>query len=274
MSGAPGPDRILADHRVLVQGAGDVPIVFAHGYGCDQTMWRLVEPEFRDAYRTVLFDHAGAGHSAPSTYDARRHSRLQGYADDVLRILDALGGEPVVFVGHSVSAMIGALAAIERPSAFRALVMVAPSPCYLNDGDYAGGHSRQDIDQLLETLDTNYLGWSSAMAPVIASNPSRPELAGEWRESFDAVDPAVSKAFGRVTFLSDNRLDLPRVSTKTLVLQCSEDLIAPEPVGRFMAEALPDADFRQLAATGHLPHLSAPQETANAVREWFRVHGI
>ena len=192
----------------------------------------------------------------------------------MLRIVDALGGEPVVFVGHSVSAMIGALAAIERPSAFRALVMLGPSPCYLNDGDYSGGHSKEDIEQLLETLDSNYLGWSSAMAPVIASNPDRPELADEWRESFGAVDPAVSKVFARVTFLSDNRCDLPRVATKTLVLQCSKDVIAPEPVGRFLAGALPDADFHQLAATGHLPHLSAPQETANAVRGWLRAHDI
>ena len=265
---------MLADHRVLVRGDGDVPVVFAHGFGCDQTMWRLVEPAFRDAYRTVVFDHAGAGRSAPSTYDARRHARLQGYADDVLRIVDALGGEPVVYVGHSVGTMIGALAAIARPSAFRALVMVGPSPCYLDDGDYAGGHSREGIEQLLEALDGNYLGWSSDMAPVIAGDPDRPELAAEWRESFEAVDPAVARAFARVTFLSDNRADLPRVPTATLVLQCTADSIAPEAVGRFTADALPDADFHRLAAIGHLPHLSAPRETSDAVRAWLRGRGI
>lgn len=257
-----------------MRGAGAVPVVFAHGFGCDQNIWRLMEPEFRDAYRTVVFDHAGAGRSAPSAYDPRCHSRLQGYADDVLRIVDALGGEPVVYVGHSVSTMIGALAAIARPSAFRALVMIGPSPCYLNDGDYAGGHSREGIEQLLETLDSNYLGWSSTMGPLVAGDPDRPELADEWRESFEAVDPAVARAFARLTFLSDNRADLARVSTGTLVLQCSADSIAPEPVGRFTADALPDADFRRLAAIGHLPHLSAPRETSNAVRDWLRTRGL
>lgn len=244
-------------------------MLFAHGFGCDQSMWRLVAPAFADRYRTVLFDHVGAGGSDLSAYDPARYSDLGGYADDVLRICAALDLEDVVFVGHSVSAMIGVLAANHQPERFDSLVLVGPSPCYVDDGDYVGGFSRADVDELLESLDSNYLGWSSAMAPTIMGNPDRPELGEELTNSFCATDPDIARRFARVTFLSDNRDDLPRVSVPTLVMQCSDDPIAPEAVGAFVHDAIPGSSFVQLAATGHCPNLSAPEETIAAIERFL-----
>jgi len=244
-------------------------MLFAHGYGCDQNMWRFVTPAFEDRYRIVLFDHLGAGKSDLSAYDPRRHSSLDGYADDVLAICAALELERTIFVGHSVSAMIGVLAAIREPERFEKLVLIGPSPCYVDEGDYVGGFSRADIDELLESLDSNYLGWSSAMAPVIMGNPDRPELGEELTNSFCATDPEIARQFARVTFLSDNRLDLPRVGIPTLVLQCSDDPIAPRPVGEYVHDQVPGSRFVELNATGHCPNLSAPEETVAAIEAFL-----
>lgn len=245
------------------------PMVFAHGFGCDQNMWRFVAPAFEDRYRVVLFDHIGAGKSDLSAYDRRRHSSLDGYAEDVLEICAALELERVVFVGHSVSAMIGVLAAIREPERFDRLVLVGPSPCYVDEGDYVGGFSREDVDELLESLDSNYLGWSSAMAPVIMGNPDQPELGEELTNSFCATDPEVARQFARVTFLSDNRSDLARLSVPALVLQCAEDAIAPRPVGEYVHRQIPDSRFVDLDATGHCPNLSAPEETVAAIEAFL-----
>ncbi len=244
-------------------------MLFAHGFGCDQNMWRLVAPAFEDRYRVVLFDHVGAGKSDLSAYDRRRHSSLEGYADDVLEICAALELERVVFVGHSVSAMIGVLAAIREPERFDRLVLVGPSPCYVDDGDYVGGFTRDDIDELLDSLDSNYLGWSSAMAPVIMGNPDRPELGEELTNSFCATDPDIARQFARVTFLSDNRLDLPRVGIPTLVLQCADDPIAPRSVGEYVHGQIPGSRFAELDASGHCPNLSAPKETVAAIEAFL-----
>jgi sigma-B regulation protein RsbQ len=260
-------------HNVHVAGRGATPLLFAHGFGCDQTMWRFLTPHFEADFRTVLFDHVGAGGADPAAYSTTKHSSLRGYAEDVIALADALQLAKPVFVGHSVSAMIGALAAIRRPDLFGALVMVGPSPCYLNDGDYRGGFGREDIEGLLDLLDENPLGWASAMAPTIMGNPDRPELAEELRESFCRTDPAIAHAFARVTFLADNRADLPGVEVRTLVLQCSDDAIAPDAVGEYVARRLPDATFRKLQATGHCPHLSAPGETAAAIRDFLSRSG-
>ncbi len=244
-------------------------MMFAHGFGCDQNMWRLVAPAFEDRYRVVLFDHIGAGKSDASAFDPRRYTSLDRYADDVLDICAALELERIVFVGHSVSAMIGVLAANREPERFDRLVLIGPSPCYVDDGDYVGGFSRNDIDELLDSLDSNYLGWSSAMAPVIMGNADRPELGEELTNSFCAADPDIARQFARVTFLSDNRLDLARVGIPVLVLQCSDDPIAPRPVGEYVHRQLPDSRFVQLSATGHCPNLSAPAETIAAIETFL-----
>jgi sigma-B regulation protein RsbQ len=260
---------VLRRNNVKVSGRGEQALVFAHGYGCDQHMWRLVAPAFEETHRVVLFDHVGAGGSDASAYSRIRHGSLKGYADDVREVLHALGVRRVAFVGHSVSAMIGVLAAIEEPDLFDKLVLVGPSPSYIDEGDYVGGFSRADIESLLETLDSNYLGWSSAMGPVIMGNPERPELAEELTNSFCRTDPAIARHFARVTFLSDNRADLPKVRTRALILQCSQDAIAPLAVGRYVHRHLPESRLVVLQATGHCPHLSAPAETLAAMRAFL-----
>ena len=262
-------------HNVAATGPVEgQPMLFVHGFGCDQNMWRFVVPRFEDRYRCIRFDHAGAGAADPDTYDVERHSSLDGYATDVIEICDELGLRDVVYVGHSVSAMIGVLAANRRPDLFAHLVLVGPSPRYIDDGDYVGGFSAADIDGLLESLDSNYLGWSAQMAPVIMGNEDRPELGEELTESFCRTDPEVQRRFARVTFLSDNRDDLSSVSVPCLILQCTNDAIAPEHVGRWVHERLPRSTFTLLDASGHCPNLSAPHETADAIEAYLEDEAI
>jgi sigma-B regulation protein RsbQ len=242
------------------------PMVFAHGFGCDQNMWRFVAPAFEDTHRVVLFDHVGAGRSDLSAYDRERYSTLDGYALDVLDIIHDLDLRDAIFVGHSVSAMIGVLAAVREPDRFGALVLVGPSPCYIDDGDYTGGFERADIEEMLDSLDSNYLGWSSAMAPVIIGNADRPELGAELTNSFCRTDPAIAREFARVTFLSDNRSDLPKLRTPAMILQCADDIIAPAAVGEYVHGQLAGSRFVKMNATGHCPNLSAPDETVAAIR--------
>jgi sigma-B regulation protein RsbQ len=244
-------------------------MVFAHGFGCDQNMWRLVWPHFSDRYRIVLFDHMGSGRSDVRAYDERRYSSLKGYAEDVLAICSELDLHDVVFVGHSVSAMIGVLAAADDPGRFARLVLVGPSPRYVDDAGYVGGFSQSDVQELLDSLASNYLGWSSAMAPVIMGNPERPELGEELTNSFCRTDPEIAHQFARVTFLSDNREDLVRVRTPSLVLQCREDMIAPQSVGEYVHAHLANSRLVVLNATGHCPNLSAPGETVGAIRSFL-----
>jgi sigma-B regulation protein RsbQ len=245
------------------------PMMFAHGFGCDQAMWRFVAPDFEVDHRVVLFDHVGAGNSDLSAYDAEKYGSLRGYAADIVEICRELELSDVVLVGHSVSAMIGVLAFQQAPELFGALVMVGPSPRYVDDGDYVGGFSRTDIAGLLDDLDSNHLGWSAQMAPVIMGNPDHPELAEELTNSFCRTDPDIARQFARVSFLSDNRADLASVTVPTLVLQCSEDVIAPDEVGRYVHENVPGSTLTHLRATGHVPHLSAPEETTAAIRAFL-----
>ena len=245
------------------------PMLFSHGFGCDQAMWRFVAPDFAVDHRVVLFDHVGAGNSDLSAYDTQKYASLRGYATDVVEICRELELTDVVFVGHSVSAMIGVLALQEAPELFGALVMVGPNPRYVDDDGYVGGFSRADIVGLLDALDSNHLGWSTQMAPVIMGNPDKPELTEELTNSFCRTDPDIARQFARVTFLSDNRADLASVSVPTLVLQCTQDVIAPECVGRYVHEQVPGSTLTQLAATGHVPHLSAPEETTAAIRAFL-----
>ena len=260
----------VARHNVVVEGVPDgPPMVFAHGFGCDQNMWRHVWPAFASEHRIVLFDHIGNGRSDASAFDPDRYSTLDGYAADVVAICDELDLRDAVFVGHSVSAMIGVLAAIRRPERFARLVLVAPSPRYLDDDGYTGGFTRADVDDLLTSLESNYLGWSSAMAPVIMGNDDRPELGEELTNSFCQADPAIAARFARTTFLSDNRSDLDRVTIPSPVLQCSDDAIAPQAVGEYVHARLPDSRYVLLDATGHCPNLSAPEETVAAIRAFL-----
>jgi sigma-B regulation protein RsbQ len=262
--------RVARRHALEISGVQDgQPMMFSHGYGCDQNMWRLVAPAFTDSYRVVLFDHVGTGRSDLSAYDDTRYARLDGYASDVLEIVHTLDLHDVVFVGHSVSAMIGILAAIREPERFANLILVGPSPSYIDDGDYRGGFSRSDIEDMMNALDSNYLGWSSAIAPMIMANPERPELSQELVNSFCATDPDIAKKFAHVTFLSDNRNDLVKVSTPSLVMQCSDDIIAPHCVGQYVAAHLPDSTLVVMNATGHCPNLSAPQETIEVIKAYL-----
>jgi sigma-B regulation protein RsbQ len=265
---------VLQRNNVNVSGRGKQPMLFAHGFGCDQNMWRLVTPAFADDYRIVLFDHVGSGRSELRAYHRAKYASLQGYADDVLEICRELALERVVFVGHSVSAMIGVLAALQDPDRFASLVLIGPSPCYLNVGDYRGGFSREDLEGLLEFMDANYLGWSSAMAPKIIGNPERPELGEELTNSFCRTDPEIARHFARVTFLSDNRTDLAKVKVPALVLQCSDDIIAPLQVGEYVHRKMPASRLVVLRATGHCPNLSAPQETIDAMKQFLPVPAV
>jgi sigma-B regulation protein RsbQ len=246
------------------------PIVFAHGFGCSQEMWRLVAPAFESDYKVVLFDHVGAGGSDLTAYDRSKYDSLHGYADDVLEILEELDLSDAVYVGHSVSAMVGVLASTHDPSRFGSLVLVGPSPRYVDDVDYTGGFSQSDIDGLLDALDANYLGWSSDLAPLIMGNSGQPELGEELTASFCTIDPAIARHFARVTFSSDNRDDLKDVVTPTLILQCNDDIIAPRVVGEFVHGQIPGSSFVMLEATGHCPNLSSPDEVVKAIQDYLR----
>jgi sigma-B regulation protein RsbQ len=257
-------------NNVTVTGRPDgVPMLFAHGFGCDKGMWRHVAPAFESTHRVVLFDHVGAGGSDLSAYDVERYSRLEGYAADVVQVIEALELPPVVFVGHSVSAMMGVLAAADRPDLFDRLVLVGPSPRYIDDDGYRGGFAQDEIDELLETMDGNYLGWSQHIAPVIMGVPDRPELGEELVGSFCRTDPTIARRFARTTFLSDNRADLSRVRTPSLVVQCRNDAIAPVEVGTYVHEHLPDSELVLLDVTGHCPNLSAPDQLVTAMTRYL-----
>jgi sigma-B regulation protein RsbQ len=266
----PVAEAVLRRNNVRLSGnpAGR-PIVFANGFGCSQEVWRSVVPHFEADYRVIRYDHVGTGGSDISAYDSAKYDSLSGYASDLSEILEAIDLEDVAFVGHSVSSMIGVVAARNDASRFGNLVLVGPSPRYVNDGDYVGGFEQADIDGLLDSLASNYLGWSAAMAPAIVGNADRPELGQELTTSFCSVDPRIAAEFARVTFLSDNRRDLANVAVPTLVVQCSEDIIAPLEVGEYVHRNILGSDFVQLAATGHCPNLSSPDELARAIRAYL-----
>lgn len=260
---------VLKRNNVTIMGNGETPMIFAHGYGCDQHMWRLITPAFVDSNRLILFDHVGAGKSDISAYDRAKYSSLDGYAEDLLEICRELDLKNAIFVGHSVSTMIGVLAAIKEPERFSRLVLIGPSPRYINDTYYEGGFTRKDIDDLLDFQDSNYLGWSASMAPVIMGSENEPELSEELHNSFCRTDPDIARQFAAVTFLSDNRDDLPEVRVPSLVIQCQDDAIAPTSVGEYVRDHLLESDMVILNATGHCPHLSAPEETIAAIKNFL-----
>jgi sigma-B regulation protein RsbQ len=261
-------------NNVHIAGGGEGTMIFAHGFGCDQNMWRLLAPVYAKRYRTILFDHVGSGASDVSAYDRKKYDNLEGYATDVLEIVHEFSAAPVIFVGHSVSATIGMLANLKEPARFAAQLMIGPSPCYINDGDYIGGFTRSDIESLLETLEGNYLGWSSTMAPAIMGAPAQPELAVELTNSFCRTDPEIAKQFARATFLSDHRAELSRLEAPTLIVQCNDDIIAPVCVGEYMQQKLPHSTLSIIQNVGHCPHLSSPGPVADAIDAFLAKEGL
>jgi sigma-B regulation protein RsbQ len=263
-------EHIITRNNVKVFGQGAQPMMFAHGFGCDQNMWRFVTPAFEEEYRLILFDYVGAGESDLRAYRPERYSTLEGYARDVLEICEALDLEDVIFVGHSVSSMIGLLASIKEPERFARMILVGPSPRYINDpSGYEGGFERADIESLLDMMERNYIGWASFLAPVIMKNPEMPDLTEELEHSFCSTDPVLSRRFAEVTFFSDNREDLAKVTVPSLIMQCSDDAIAPHSVGEYLHQHLGGSDLRLLEATGHCPHMSHPGETIRVIRDYL-----
>lgn len=260
---------ILTRNNVKIFGQGDRAILFAHGFGCDQNMWRFVTPAFENVYKIVLFDYVGSGKSDLSAYNSEQYSNLMGYAQDILDICQALSLKDVIFVGHSVSSVIGMLASIQAPHLFDRLVLICPSPCYINDADYVGGFERRDIESLLDIMEKNYIGWASFLAPVVMKNEEQPELTQELKEIFCSTDPTIATAFAKATFYSDNRRDLPKVTIPSLILQCAEDAIAPAEVGQYVHQHLPQSTLKFMEATGHCPHMSHPKETIHLIQDYL-----
>lgn len=260
---------IAERHAITIRGQGEIPMIFLHGYGCDQNMWRLMTPYFEQTYKVVLYDQTGAGKSDLTAYDTAKYASLEGYADDLIAICETLKLGPMVVVAHSVSGTIALLAAKKRPELFDRLIMVGPSPCYINDGDYVGGFDRAGIQEMLEFLQLNHAGWSAHMAPVIMGNPERPELAAELEASFCQTDPTIAHEFAKATFLSDHRGDLAAVATPTLILQCDDDVIAPLTVGAHMHAVMPNAELVVLRSAGHCPHISAPLMVSEAIIDYL-----
>lgn len=263
-------NKIHQRNNVKILGQGSQPIMFAHGFGCDQNMWRFLAPAFEADFKIVLFDYVGSGKSDLAAFKPERYGKLDGYAQDIIEICDALDLSDVIFVGHSVSGMTGALAAIERPEFFKSLIQIGPSPCYINQPpDYTGGFERDDILGLLEMMDKNYMGWASFLAPVIMKNPERPELGAELEESFCSTDPKIARCFAEATFFADNRQDLEKVKIPSLIVQMTDDAIAPVSVGEFMHRRMPHSRLHLLEASGHCPHMSHPQETIKIIKEYL-----
>ena len=263
-------ESIVSRNNVKTWGKGSQPMLFAHGFGCDQNMWRYVTPAFENDFRIIVFDYVGSGKSDLKAYNHERYANLNGYAMDVLEICEALDLRDTIFVGHSVSGMIGLLAAIKRPEYFDKLILIGPSPCYINEPGYTGGFEKKDIKELLDTMERNYIGWANFLAPAIMKNPERPELQQELTESFCSTDPKIAKQFAMATFFSDNRKDLLKLKKPSLIMQCSDDIIAPYAVGDYLHAHLENSVLRVLKATGHCPHMSHPEETISVMKDYLQ----
>ena len=260
---------VITRNNVKITGKGSQPMLFAHGFGCDQNMWRFVAPQFENDYKVILFDYVGSGKSDLKQYDAHKYSSIEGYAQDVLDIVRQLDLKEIVFVGHSVSSMVGVLAANMEPHRFAKLIMIGPSPRYINDGGYIGGFEQKDIEGLFEMMDTNFIGWANFLAPAIMKNDERPELGKELTDSFCSTDPVIARNFAKATFYSDNRADLEKVTVPSLVLQCSDDMVAPTQVGEYVKGQLANSEIRFMEAKGHCPHMSHPDETIRLIKDYL-----
>lgn len=262
--------KVVERNNVTITGEGEIPIMFAHGFGCDKHMWRFITPAFKDDFKIILFDYVGSGNSDISAYESERYGTLDGYAQDILDIIHALELDEVIFVGHSVSSIIGALASIEEPQKFKHLVMIGPSPCYLNDPpDYYGGYDRSTIEELLQLMEKNYIGWANFFAPEVMKNEDKPELTEELEESFCSTDPVIAHEFAKATFLADNREDLPEIDVPVLIIQCENDSIAPLSIGKYVHSQIKESTLEVLPANGHCPHMSDPELTIEAIGNYL-----
>ncbi|RZJ70753.1 alpha/beta hydrolase [Flavobacterium sp.] len=261
---------IIERNNVKILGSGEQTLLFAHGFGCDQNMWRYIIPSFAGKYRIVLFDYVGCGKSDVSAYNIEKYASLDGYAQDIIDVCHSLDLENVIYVGHSVSSMIGVLASVRYPELFSSMVLIGPSPCYVNDAGYAGGFDKKDLIDLLNVMESNYIGWASFLAPVVMKNEEKPELSQELEQSFCSTDPFITKRFAEATFFSDNRRDLPKIDVPVLVLQCSDDAIAPDYVGEYTAGSIAGSEYVKMQATGHCPHLSHPEETIDLITNFLQ----
>lgn len=265
---------IIERNNVNVSGRGKQPMVFAHGFGCDQAVWRFITPAFAEDYRIVLFDYVGAGGSDRTAYNSERYASLHGYAEDILDVCHALELENVLLVGHSVSSMTALLAAIREPELFESLVLISPTPRFLDDPpDYVGGFEKQDIEKLLQVMDKNYSAWAGFLAPMAMQNPDRPELTNELKASLRSIDHRIAREFARTTFFADHRADLPKLRMPALVVHSTDDAIAPLAVGEYVHAQIPISTLRVISSTGHLPHMSAPEETAQVIRHFLAEDG-
>lgn len=260
---------VLKRNNVNVTGAGEKVLLFAHGFGCDQNAWKYIKNDFASDYKLVLFDYVGAGNSDISSYDFHKYNSLDGYANDILEICHALKLKDVIFIGHSVSCMIGALASIKQPAIFQKLVFIGPSPCYISKGSYVAGFDQETIDSLLEVMEEDYIRWARSLAPTIMDEKNTASLSKELSDSFCAIDPIIAKQFAKVTFLSDNRQDLPLIPIKSLTIQCSDDMIAPLVTGEYVNKHTPGNTLTVLEAYGHCPHMSYPKATVQAIRAYL-----
>lgn len=263
-------NKIIYRNNVKINGNGEQVIIFAPGFGCDQNMWRLVTPAFQEDYRTILFDYVGSGNSDYQAYDSSKYRELNGYAQDVIDICRSLELKEVIFIGHSVGSVIGMLASIQDPKLFKKLIMIGPSPYYLNDPpNYKGGFEKEDLEGLINMMELNYIGWANYLSKVIMKNPERPQLSKELEESFCSTDPVIAREFAIATFFSDYRDCLRQVEVPSLILQCSDDAIAPQTVGNYMQQHMPNSQLRLMKATGHCPHMSHAEETIELIREYL-----
>ncbi|MES2411745.1 MAG: alpha/beta hydrolase [Bacteroidota bacterium] len=262
-------NQISKRNNVKIIGTGEQTIMFAHGFGCDQNMWRFVVPAFEKEYRIILFDYVGCGKSDLNSYNFEKYASLNGYAEDIIDICTELKLKDLIFVGHSVSSMIGALAAIKKPGIFSSMILIGPSPCYINQVDYIGGFEKKDLMDLLDVMENNYIGWANFLAPVVMKNESRPELTQELEESFCSTDPIITKRFAEATFFSDNRNDLSKIKIPVLIMQCSDDAIAPDSVGEFTSKNIAGSKLVKMNATGHCPHMSHPEETIQLIQNFL-----
>jgi sigma-B regulation protein RsbQ len=249
--------------------------MFAHGFGCDQNMWRFVAPLFEDRFKVVLFDHVGCGRSDVAAYKIERYRTLHGYAQDIVELAEAYDLNDIIFVGHSVSAMMGILAAKKAPERFSRLILLVPSASYIDaPPDYRGGFSRVDLEGLLDLMEKNFVGWASFLAPMVMKNDDQPDLQKELATSFCAADPSIARRFAAVTFLSDHRSDLTGVPQRSLILQCSDDAIAPASAIEFVHQQMPGSTLHLLTAAGHCPHMTHPAETAAAINRYLEAEGL
>jgi len=262
-------NQVLHRNNVTIHGNGSQTLIFAHGFGCSQKTWQEVAAGFENDYRVILFDYVGAGQSDLAAYDSKKYSTLEGYAQDILDICEVLDVRDAVLIGHSVSCMIAVIASIKKPAYFKGLVFVSPSPYFFSDAQYDGGLKREDIDGLFSMMESNYLGWSSMMAPMIMGNQDRPELGEALAGSFCSTDPNIAREFAKVTFYSDNRDFLPLLNVKSLTLQCADDMLAPTRIGEYISQHASQNTLVKMKATGHCPHLSAPDETIAAIRSYL-----